>query len=328
MRLIDWSIRTSKSFAPLACIPAMVALSLFAVPERAAAKTIEFNFRPVDGATYLQHTKMTRRRTPVAGDPIVDVAEWSANLSVKKFANGYSLTSKPVKWALSRNGVEEDPEFIRRFSGAEIIHLLDLQGHLRDVRNLEAVLGRFDERYPRGTVRSLEPLLMGAVVNRPYADWDGNLAALAGRSLEIGDVVVTKARGSVPGFGDLPFFAAMKFVEWVGHQGIDCVRVEIAYHSDPEALRPFAGEALNEFVAPGESGAGIVKLSTGVQINGTGEWIIDPATMDLYAEKVARRITQETTAAGIGPVVNVIDETREYSIQRLKAPEPNRPAGE
>jgi hypothetical protein len=328
MRLTNVSPRAKFAKAALACIPSIALFAWAACPAPAAAKTIEFRFKPTNGGAYLQHTKMTRRNTPAGADAVVDVAEWSANLTVKKFVNGYSLNSKPIKWALSRNGVEEDPAFVKRFSSVEIVHLLDLEGRLRDVRNLENVLGRFDERYPRGTVRSLEPLLMGAVVNRPYADWDGNLATLAGRNVEIGDVVVSKARVSVPGFGDMPFYAAMKFVEWVGHQGIDCVRIEIAYNSNPEALRPIAGNALREFVAEGDQGSSIVQLSAGVELTGTGEWIIDPATMDLYAEKVSRRIDRETTAAGIGPVMNVVEETREYSIEKLKAPEPSRPAGE
>jgi hypothetical protein len=328
MRTLNVSARARQARFSAAWIPSITLLACMAQATPAAAKTIEFQFKPADGASYLQHTKMTRRTVPAGGDAVVDVAEWSANLTVKKFVNGYSLTSKPIKWALSRNGVEEDPAFVRRFSNAVITHLLDLEGHLRDVRNLEAVLGRFDERYPRGTVRSLEPLLMGAVVNRPYADWDGNLATLAGRSVEIGDVVVSKGRVSVPGFGDMPFFAALKFVEWVGHQGTDCVRIEITYNSNPEALRPLAGNALKEFVAEGDQGSSVVQLSTGIELTGSGEWIIDPATMDLYAEKISRRIARETTAAGIGTVLNVVEETREYSIEKLKAPEPSRPAGE
>lgn len=327
MRMTNAVQGAKRARAPLARIPSIALLSLALCPA-AAAKTIEFQFKPADGAAFVQHTKMTRRNAPAGAEPIVDVAEWSANLTVKKFNNGYSLSSKPIKWALSRNGVEEDPAFVKRFSSVEITHLLDLEGRLRDVRNLENVLGRFDERYPRGTVRSLEPLLMGAVVNRPYADWDGNLATLAGRSVEIGDVVVTKGRVAVPGFGDMPFYGALKFVEWVGHQGVDCVRIEITYHSNPETLRPLAGNALREFVAEGDQGSSVVQLSTGVELTGGGEWIIDPATMDLYAEKVQRRIARETTAAGIGVVVNVVEETREYSIAKVKPPEPSRPAGE
>ena len=116
--------RTSGPFAP---IP-LITLITFALCPAAVAKTIEFQFKPVDGAAYVQHTKMTRRNAPAGAEPVVDVAEWSANLTVKKFNNGYSLSSKPVNWALSRNGVEEDPAFVKRFSSVVITHLLDLDG--------------------------------------------------------------------------------------------------------------------------------------------------------------------------------------------------------
>jgi hypothetical protein len=167
---------------------------------------------------------------------------------------------------------------------------------------------------PPAAVQSLSSVLSEeALVNKEKADWDGRISSFVGQKAEIGDAWTSTDRYPMPTGGTVEFYSATKLVGSAKAGGKDCVRIRFSYNTDANALKQFVGKLGKDIGQMTGSKSAAFKPGAGAAtIVGSGERLIDPATMLIYSETLTRTIKMPMEVPGQGKVSTTLVEKKEY----------------
>ena len=78
------------------------------------------------------------------------------------------------------------------------------------------------------------------------------------------------------------------------------------------------GEVVGGLTQAAGADSSAVQLTSGIDISGSGERIVDPTTMIIQSERIERTIRLEMDVAGQGPQPATMHEIREYKTNEIR----------
>jgi hypothetical protein len=287
--------------------------------EKDSPKKFTFRFNPPDGIEFLQTLTVTKVQEIGDLRKQTDVNVTKAQIAIRKKPDGYAATAKLLSNVMTRDGEALHHPVLSAMADLEITYELDREGRLTAVRGFESLKNRIRDKFDPQTAMKLSALFTEeAMVNREEAEWNGRIGNFVGRTVELGDVWTETEEFPLPTGKTTAFHTATKFAEEKKCGGSDCLRIEFFYHSKPSALEKLVGKTLGELMeAAGAEGEAEV---SGLEITGSGERLIDPDTMLIYAERIERDVKAQMEVPEHGLVTAVTKETREYEFDYGKKP--------
>lgn len=284
----------------------------------AQSETIQFDFNPPDGAVFEQTSTRTRTVELPSG-PRKDVSETKSRETVSKTRDGFAIKSKFIHSTISRNGQPIANPISAAMEGLEVTFTVGKDGQLREIKGFSGIIDAVKSKFPGPVAQMMIPLFNeDSLVQRERAEWDGRYGGFVGKTVEIGDVWVGEDDYPLPSGGSAKFYSATTFDSIVDCGGKKCVLVKFVYDSSSQDLAKLVGEVANGLAQAAGADSGVVQLTSGVKISGSGERIVDPSTMIIQSEKIERTIKLEMDIDGQGPQPATMHETREYKTTEIR----------
>ena len=284
--------------------------------EIAAAQRVHFRFNPPDDfPAYISTFKSTRTTDMGVFGKRTLTSEGSAKITTDKMPEGYSVTFAPISFTMMEDGEPVENPFLSFVQNITMTYELDIDGQLVEIRGFNGLVEKFHASLPDELASTFVKLLdEEALRNKTIQEWEARVGQFIGTDVDIGDMWVGVEETPLPAGGSMEFYSVTKFAERVKFDGVDCVRLEFSYTADAEELKPLMNTLSEEIGKIAET----KNLNMGdIDIEGTGERIINPTTMVIYSETVERTIKSTMDAPGQPPVgVNVVDK-REYGYEKL-----------
>lgn len=303
----------------LAIISALIAAPAAAAPPAAG---VTFQFAPPLGTKFRLVQKQTRARLVDGQPPQIDEAESTSVGRFTRQGSDHVLALEPQLASLRRNGQPLDDPVAAALGRLRLSYVIDKTGQARHVHGFGGIETSLQRSLPPAVAAALAGAVSeGALVAKEKVEWDARYAGYAGRSFEIGAPFDERATYGLPGGGQLEYRVRTTLAGWEPCAAGQCVRVEQVFDTVAEAAAPV--QSLSERIAAAVKSAGpaTVTASGGVnapsaaaaghgpQLTGRLSRLIDPATMRIYAETVAREITLPARAPA---PVTVLREQRTY----------------
>lgn len=273
---------------------------------------ITFNFNPPDGLIYYQTQITTKITTMGSSEKRTDITESKSKIEVKKTSKGYSITATPLAAIMTRNGEEVNNPVLSLLQNLSIVYEADEQGQLTSIKGFDKLSEILKASFPQHVVEQLSTLLNEeALVNKETAEWNGRIGDFAGAQVSIGDVFTSVSEFPLPTGESVKYYTATKIEEKAHCGNHNCVKIAFSYNSNPEALKEFVGDAIQDIAQ--SAGKSDVNFSLSqVEITGEGERLIDPTTMLIYSELIKRNMQMEMEVPGQGKLPTTQIEERKY----------------
>lgn len=296
---------------PVAALAALL-LASFPAP-RAAAETVTFHFAPPDGTNYVQ-TLITVREKHLEGvTDQTDRSEAKTAVSIKRSGDEYLIAATPLSNTMTRDGKAVQDPISALLHGLSITHVIDANGQVKEIRGYETLAERMSKGLPPEIVKALAPLLNEkTMVARETAEWNGRIGEFAGKTITIGEPTDTEVPFRLPSGESLKYYMRTTVRGLEPCPAGMCARIEMTYNSDASQLGKAVGKTIVNLAAAAGKDLPDTKV-TQSDVSGSASRLIDPKTMLLYGEKLARSVTMQMTVPGKGKVPTRMSETREYS---------------
>ncbi len=195
-----------------------------------------------------------------------------------------------------------------------VTYELDRQGKILSIKGYDTLIEKMKATLPPAAVQSLSSVLSEeALVNKEKAEWDGRISSFVGQKARIGDAWTSTDQYPMPTGGAIQFYSATKLAGQARADGMDCVRIQFSYNTDENALKQFVGKLGKDIGQMTTSKSAAFKPGAGAaSIVGSGERVIDPATMLIYAETLTRTIKMPMEVPGQGKVPATLVEKKQY----------------
>lgn len=294
------------------------AITFLAGSVLAQSEPIRFEFNPPDGAVFEQTSVRTRTLELPTG-PRTDVSETKSRETVSKSKDGFEIKSKFIHSTISRNGQPIANPVSAAMEGLEVTFTVGKGGQLRDIKGFSGIIDAVKAKFPGPVAQMMIPLFNeDSLVQRERAEWEGRYGGFVGKTVEIGDVWVGEDDYPLPSGGTAKFYSATTFDSIVDCGGKKCVRIKFNYDTSSEDLAKLVGEAAEALAKAAGADSSVVQLTSGIDITGSGERIVDPSTMIIQSERIERTIKLEMDVAGQGPQPATIHEIREYKTNEIR----------
>lgn len=279
----------------------------------AAQERFQFRFAPPDGVSYIEAVTLTKVRELGQGRMQTDVAQAETNVTIKKTPSGYNVVGVPSSLRMTRNGTKVEGAFVTAPLGATITYELDKNGQIQKVTGYKELVRRLVQSLPQAAASVSSVLNEETMVRKDVAEWNGRIGNFVGREVQIGDVWTSSDEFSLP-TGDVITFHSVTHIAGKEQCGtLDCIRVRFAYHSDADALKDYVAKVLGDVAnRAGVKPPGMKPGRAGVLLEGSGERVVDPATMLIYSERYQRTLKLPMRIPGQGEIVTALHETKEY----------------
>ncbi len=280
----------------------------------AAKEGISFRFAPPTGTTCIETLQTTKVAKLSTGQTRTDVGRVKGKSVYSKTPRGYRLAQTALEVSATRDGRPMPDPVTEALKGLTVTYDIDARGQLTAIHGLDKVIARVEKSVGPQAAQAMAGLLNEeALTNKERSEWEGRIGSFAGERAVIGDVWIGTDEFPLPNGETVTFYLVTKLVGRVKSAGHDCVKMRFSYNSDAAALAKLAGKTAREIAAA----AGRPELpatATEMLIVGSGERVIDPATMLIYAETTERTITMPIQSPQ-GEVTATIREKRVYSFQ-------------
>jgi hypothetical protein len=277
-----------------------------------SAQPVTFRFDPPDRTSFVQTVRTDKTTTMGSLGTRTEVSESKTKIVIKKTPRGYTLVGTPLSGTLIRDGKKVEHPVLAMLSEVVVTYELDRQGQIQSIKGYDTLIEKMKATLPPAAVQSLSSVLSEeALVNKEKADWDGRISSFVGQKAEIGDAWTSTDRYPMPTGGAVEFFSATKLAGQARAGGKDCVRIQFSYNSDANALKKFIGKIGKDI--SGITKSAVMKPGAGAAtIVGSGERLIDPATMLIYSGTLTRTIKMPMEVPGQGQVPTTLVEKKEY----------------
>lgn len=260
--------------------------------------SVTFTFSPPDGTTYVQVVETMRKLEMPGGREQVDRTRAKARVAIHRTKDGFTITTTPLAMTMTRDGKAVTDPALEILDDTVVTCFVSPEGRLLRVEGYEHAARRVRETYPPEVASAVERLLSPATLNaRVRAEWEGRISDFAGRTVAFGKHWDSAASFVVPGGQTLEYFLRTEVVGPAPCPSNACVEVRFRYDSDPSALGELRARVP-------DAGAGEEVRAKLASLTGAGVRVIDPRTMLVYSERIARAMRlRADTPEGSVPVV-------------------------
>jgi hypothetical protein len=293
---------------PLAlCLCWSILVACAAVKERVA-----FRFAPPNGTTCIETVQTTKVSKLSTGQTRTDAGRVKGKSVYSKTAGGYRLAQTALEVSATRDGSPMPDPISTALKGLTVTYDIDARGQLTAIHGLDKVVARVEKAVGPQAMQAMAGLLNEeALANKERSEWEGRIGAFVGKQAKIGDVWSGTDEFPLPNGETVTFYSATKLIGRVKVAGHDCVKLRISYNSDAAALAKLAGTTAAQ-IAAAVGRPELAPVPTGMAVVGSGERVIDPATMLIYSETIDRTVTMPMQSPQ-GAVTATVREKRVYS---------------
>ena len=275
------------------------------------AATFTFTFAPPTARPVTQtvHASVV---TSVGGVETTRETTEKTVLRFKKVDGGYVLSGTATEIAVKVNGRDATDQFSKMLEGLDVTCEISDRGELKAIRGYDGVIRKVKESMPKdGVPPETEALLAKvfseeALVARAKAEWDGRIGGFAGQTVEIGDIFEAESAFPLP-TGESVSTTTIAGKEKCG--SAECLRILFEYNTDPNAMK----KTLDAIAGALPQDARVVQ--EGMTITGSGERLIDPATMNIHRETNERTMRMPVTGPNGEKVLTVRTEKKKYTFE-------------
>lgn len=297
-------------------------LALFAGAAAAAAEPFTFRFAPPLDRPVVQ-TVSTTVMMKAGGLETRRVMKERTVLRYRKSGNGYLLTGTLTDAAVTVDGKDVMDDFAQAFQGITITYELANDGKLKAVRGYGAVVDKVVAAMSKDAPPEMKRLVTNllseeALITRARTEWDGRISGFAGSSAKVGDVYTSTDQIVLPNGDAVTFHTTTTIAGRAPCGNVQCVRITFKYDSDPAAMKKTL-EAVTGTL-PGEQ-----LVTDGITITGSGERLIDPATMNIYSETNERTMRMTVTVSDGTKMLTERTEKKDYAFEY--SPDPQSSSG-
>jgi len=260
---------------------------------------IAFRFAPPEGVEWAR----TEHHTRLAEVPGFGRSQFLGSVrSVVRVerASAWTLawTERLESFDLTVDGRNPFPDLSRAVAGLEVVTEVMEDGEVTAVRGAERIEALIAQH------AAAQGLDDGAVPGGAWAHreseraaWRERVQSLAGKSLGLGESVELAAAQDLGGGRELTHRVRLtpRALEPCGAS--ECVKVEVAYASDPAEVERYLGSPLSALLPDSElAGAEVTLLA--IEVSGGGERLVEPATLLVRKEKLEKKVRLTLRAPG------------------------------
>jgi hypothetical protein len=288
----------------LALAPALGCRLFAPGPRPTPPVAVTFRFAPPDGLL-LEQRLTTLIETHVEGFP--PRRERSASRATIRFERrspGYLVVAKLESFESMRDGrIRTDP-LGELLIGVEVTYRVGEDGALQEIEGLAGIAEKAAAALPAPEDGAPAPALDEKIlVARERAEWAERIGELAGATVAIGSSVEGETPYVLPNGVEIVYRTHTTFARFEPCGRARCVRVEQLFHSDPAVLA--------SLVSGGPAPAREAEPA-GPAVSGSIRRLVDPDTMLLHGEELARTVVLRIEVAERGFVPVRLVERRRY----------------
>jgi hypothetical protein len=290
--------------------------ALFTAPLAATAEsdTVTFTFAPPDGTAFTTTLEASVEMTLGEMGTRRQGTVMTSRTVVDRTKDGWAVSSRLVSAEAARDGRPEANPMLQAMVGMEVVYILDADGVLLEIQGLESVREKMIQGLPPAAMHALGPALsVEAMLEREAAEWNGRVGDFLGETVRLGESRTGTSSFPLPTGGAVEFDVTTAFAERVPCPAGSCVRIRFAYGGDAaelaRAMEKITGEVIEDAGGPKEAAPHVDEVS----VEGSGERVVDPATMLIYSETIRRTIRAAIEQPGMGSVPSIRTEVREYT---------------
>jgi len=279
--------------------------------QSAIAQEVTFTFHPPDSITYLQTVTTTKNTEMGQMGKRDEVMEAEVRVTIMQTGDGYRLIFTPLSMSATRNGQKIDDPMLALFQNIVVEYQLDKDGKLLGISGYEKLMDVMQQLVPAEMIEKLSSVLNEETLkNRDAAEWDGQIGKFIGQTISLGDSWASVDSFPLPSGESITFYSVTRFPEQVKCGEHDCVKISFDYNSDISTLSAIVNQTVQKLM--GQPADSLPATPSTGNIVGSGERIIDPATMLIQSEYVERTLTTKMTIPGQGDIDLTQTERREY----------------
>jgi hypothetical protein len=299
---------------------AFLTLGLFAAVFGVAfAQSYTFSLNPKDGQVDVVRMVTSLTVTPGFEPPVSQRAEWLIESTAKKYINGLAITTRPLSYEMWYNGEPLGEGIGDALSDSAFTFLVDLRGELREIKGLDTFQAALQRSIPSHQVDSMAPELTRILGTALMQMWENEVGALFGKDFTVGEVWVGSDVAELPVVGKVPYASGYVFEEIIPCENAKCVRIILSYYADQRAAYRALGPKIGpDFEIPlaGRTVPGVVELTSGIEVSGEGEWIVNPATGDTIEMRITKRFQYSANYQGKLEVPFSLVETMNIKLEK------------
>ncbi len=285
----------------------VILLLLLALP--GMAQTVTFRFAPPDGTQYVEYTQQSITQQTGAGKAATETTWLKTRVQFRKTAYGYLMTCTPLWRKRVVNGALQQSPSDVVWAQLVLTYDLDPAGTARTVHGYDAVPALVKAKFPAAVAtKLLAGLNTTKIVEQQVAEWNQRVSEFKGKTAQVGGGWTQQTSSPLPSGLTVPMTVHASFPAFATRDGVHCMRVTLAQQGDPATLTKAMNSALRAHLPPAQ--ASKLPTVTSLAVSGTGERLIDPATMLEHAYSATRTTIMRLTPPTNGHLVVTTTEKR------------------
>jgi hypothetical protein len=293
----------------------LMAIGVLLAGAAAPVAAQEFRFNPPDGTTYVETLRITRENhLGWLGDQ-TESLETTARVRITRTSEGYTAAATLLSVRITEDGRELESPLLVLPIGKTFTYDIDAIGRIRAIRGMDELMAELSAAVPDEEEDDSYVNLMAdtGVVAGETEDWHSRIGSLVGRSFQIGSLWSTAEQLALPMNRKLAYTTTTRVIGKEKQNGRECVRLRFTSTSSPRAPRATGKRA--KTVAARRRPVRASSTTPGVSILETGERVVDPRTMLIYAESSTRTLKMKIDVLGEENVPTTMIEKRQYRYQ-------------
>jgi len=279
------------------------------------AAKIKFLFNPPDSISYTQNLITTQVQKVGQDFTQTSVTESSATITILKTPQGYILRTIVESMKMSRNGKELANPLSNLMRNLVISYHLDSNGKVIRISGINEFVEIFKQSMPPEAARSLSGVInKEALEAKAMAEWEGQGRKFIGRTVEIGEVIIDTSDYTLPGGETISYYNSTKFSKIVKCRDADCVVIDFNYNTNSDALLKTTEILASEISRFVDDSPSAIKFSKS-EITGSGQIILNPATMLVESDTTERVFKMILSAEGQENTPMILHEKQVYTFE-------------
>jgi hypothetical protein len=279
------------------------------------AEKIKFRFNPPDSISYTQNLVTTQVQKVGLDFSQTSETESSATVTILKTTEGYILRTVVESMMMSRNGQQIENPLASLMRNLVISYHLDSDGKVIKITGIDEFVEVFKQSIPPEAAQSLSGVInKEALEAKAMEEWEGQGRRYIGQTVEIGDVFIDTSDFALTGDEAITYYNSTEFSKTVKCGKDDCVVIDLNYNTNADALMKTKEDLAADLAQFTENPPTSFEIK-GSEMTGSGQIILNPATMLVKSDTSERIFKMMISAPGQEDTPMVLHEKQVYTFE-------------
>ncbi len=282
--------------------------------------SVTFTFAPPAPLTYTEQTTSVRIMVAGGPEPIEETGVSKVKMTITKADGGYRVVAEPVSFELTRAGKPVKDPVMEAVQSVTVTYRLGSDGSLKTIEGLGSALPAAMKKAPKELQNTLSALFNEkTLIEREKGQWNSRLGDFLGRVGHKNSVWISLGMFPMPNGTQASYYIVALFMGMVKQDGRDLVKLKLMFTEDASRIPTLVNDTVRD-VVPDLPKPPVIQTVKGFSITGSGERLIDPSTMLIYAEKSSRDMQWIMPAGKDSSMPVLLQETGESRFSYSPAP--------